>query len=172
MEKILKITALFSLILFFQCAGAGKAASGSSAGVKASDDLSQTRPSYEVTMPTDTMKTQQIVKEGPDKTVDNDVTSQVDDTIESINRESRDADYINGFTIQVYSGRSREKANELKNEVYKAVSDYTPKITFDEPNFKVFVGQFYDKIEAHELESKLKATIPTAIIVPTRIKLK
>ncbi|WP_169677701.1 SPOR domain-containing protein [Marinigracilibium pacificum] len=172
MEKILRIAVLFSLVLFFQCAGTSKATSGSGSGVKVSDDLSQTRPSYEVTMPSDTITTPHTVSVDPNKEVSNDVTAEVNSTLESITDETKKSEYINGFTVQVYSGRDREKANKMKGDVYNSVKGYTPKVIFDEPNFKVLVGEFYEKLEAHELEAQLKKSIPTAIIVPHRIKIK
>lgn len=79
--------------------------------------------------------------------------------------------YIEGLTIQLYSGNDR---NEAKNEQFKAIRyfpDGNPRLIFDQPNYKVRMGSFYTSLEAYPEFKKAQEKFPKAILVPTRIKL-
>lgn len=76
-----------------------------------------------------------------------------------------------GYTVQVYTGNSREKANEAKNMVYSILPEASPTITFDPPNYKVKVGEFTDRLEAQPTYTALKGNFPVVLIVPERFRI-
>lgn len=97
-----------------------------------------------------------------------DINEPLDEFLQKVNERNSENNAYQGYTIQVYTGSSREKANEAKNTVYDLLPDANPAITFDPPNYKVKVGEFTDRLEAQPVFSKLKGKFPVVLIVPER----
>ncbi len=79
--------------------------------------------------------------------------------------------YIDGFTIQVYGGNDRTKAKDFQIDILRNFQDAEPKMVFEQPNYKVRIGQYYSRLEAQEFFKEVKAVYPLAILIPTRIPL-
>lgn len=134
-----------------------------------SENITSLRPTFDPskTVVPDTSKTvdsQPVVKE-PEQ----DVTENLDELLAAIIKRNGDIKFIPGYTIQVYSGRSRENADMVKTEIYRQVPDARPRQDFDVPNYKVSVGHYLEKIEAQKAFTELKKHFPQAILIPTRI---
>lgn len=74
---------------------------------------------------------------------------------------------IPGYRIQVASlsgNDSRRRAFELKDKIKEAFPDVETYIVFDEPSFKVKVGDFRTKLEAFAFLSDMKTSFPGTII--------
>lgn len=80
--------------------------------------------------------------------------------------------YLPGYTIQVYSGRSRGAANRAKNLVYEVLMDEVGNVTYDQPMFRVKVGQYYTRLEAEKNFNLLRKRFRQALVLPERISLK
>lgn len=136
-----------------------------------SEDLSVYRPKFEVKESTDNEQKVETVEEikYPEPTFD--VTKQVDAVLDSIDMLKANVNFVDGFTIQVYSGTSSEEAKISKGKVYSILSDEKPVLKYEEPSFKVKVGKFYSRLEAQKTFAQLKRKFPNAIIIPERIQL-
>ncbi|MDN3596262.1 SPOR domain-containing protein [Zunongwangia endophytica] len=66
------------------------------------------------------------------------------------------------FAIQVFSGNSKAASEEIKS--YEALYDYSARIKYEEPNYKVWVGNFRNRLEADRALLILKETYPSAFI--------
>ena len=77
--------------------------------------------------------------------------------------------YIDGFTIQVYGGDNRNLAKEERLDLIRHFPDTKPMMVFEQPNYKVRVGQFYTRLEAQHLYSQVKHYFRGAILIPKRI---
>ncbi|ELR69920.1 hypothetical protein C900_04443 [Fulvivirga imtechensis AK7] len=97
------------------------------------------------------------------------VTRELNAILDSIDVLKKDVRYIDGFTIQVYSGTNSEQARITRGKIFSLIPEADPVLKFDEPNFKVKVGKFYSRIEAQKTYAKLKGEFPKAIIIPERI---
>jgi hypothetical protein len=97
------------------------------------------------------------------------IKSKLDLFLDTVSYNSRRIGYIQGFTIQVYTGNSRKVANEAKSSVYKMLPGSFPKLFYQQPNFKVKVGQFYTRYDAQKIFNHLKREFPRAIVIPERI---
>ena len=73
--------------------------------------------------------------------------------------------------MQVYSGPSRESASKARIDVFKVLMGFEPEVRYVQPNFKVKVGKFTDRLEAQWVYGQLKPEFPQAIIIPQRIRL-
>ena len=76
------------------------------------------------------------------------------------------AKYVQGYTIQVYAGGSREEAFKVKNKLYTRYPIITPEVTYHLPNYTVRLGKFLDKLEAYPVYAVVRRFVPQAIIRP------
>ena len=95
-----------------------------------------------------------------------DITYKLDSLLDSIAVNNQKQRYIQGYTIQVYTGNSRKVANNVISEVYGILPGRRPKITYDLPNYKVKVGKFYHRLEAQRDFAAIKDRYRNAILVP------
>ena len=96
------------------------------------------------------------------------INSQMDDFLYEVTSRKQEENTYQGYTVQVYTGSSREQANKAKNRVYNILPEASPKISFDAPNYKVKVGEFTDRLEAQPVYSALKDAFQVVLIVPER----
>jgi hypothetical protein len=110
-----------------------------------------------------------IEVERPDVDPQYDIKSELDSVLSTIRASRNEIEFLNGFTVQVYSGNNRDQANEIKTKVYEAFEEYDPEISYIQPNFKVKIGRFFDRLEANKVYTRVKAEFPKAIVIPERI---
>lgn len=91
------------------------------------------------------------------------------DTAAAYNRAN--INYIDGFTIQVYGGNDRARAKEYQLDIIRNFPDAKSKMVFEQPNYKVRIGQYYTRLEAQEFFTEIRTVFPKAILIPTRISL-
>lgn len=99
----------------------------------------------------------------------NDLKYEMDSVLKIIQDTRKSVTFLNGYTVLVYSGNNRESANEAKRKVNELFETYQPEITYIQPNFKVNVGKFYDRLEANRVFIDLKSQFPSALVLPERI---
>lgn len=133
------------------------------------EDLSVLRPNYEKPEAHEDTLATGAEEDYSNITPKYHVTKELNSILDSINVLKRDVRYIDGFTIQVYSGTNSEEARLTRGKVFSLIPEADPILKFDEPNFKVKVGKFYSRIEAQKTYAKLRADFPKAIIIPERI---
>lgn len=94
------------------------------------------------------------------------------DSIAKINYQiNRQGKLVDGFVIQIYSGSSREEANEVRNQMYENFSELKPKVSYHQPTFRVKAGQFTDGLEANRVFVAVKNEFPGALLIPERFKI-
>lgn len=102
-----------------------------------------------------------------------DVTSKLNTLLDTAAAYSRSTvNYIDGFTIQVYGGDDRSMAKDYRFKLIRNFPETNPRTVFEQPNYKVRVGQYYTRLEAQHLYTAVKKVFRRAIIIPTRIYLK
>lgn len=62
-----------------------------------------------------------------------------------------------GFRVQIYSGASRSEANSVQARFQNSYSDVSAYLTYDEPNYRVKVGDFRSRGEATNLMRELRS---------------
>ncbi|MEM6736560.1 MAG: SPOR domain-containing protein [Bacteroidota bacterium] len=77
--------------------------------------------------------------------------------------------YVDGYTIQVYSGANRNDANEAESKMTEFFPDLDAKVTYRQPNFRVRGGQFIDRLEANRVYNEVKREFPRALLIPERL---
>ncbi len=79
---------------------------------------------------------------------------------------------IPGYRIRIFSESGHEARNNATNaraEFYEKYPDIEAHLVYDEPNFKVYVGDFRTKSQALKVLSEIDKDYPRAFIVSTYI---
>jgi SPOR domain len=95
------------------------------------------------------------------------VNEKVDDVLDSINRFNITRKFIDGFTIQIYSGQNREEAMNVKKKAGEI--NLGALLEYNQPKFRVRVGSYYSRLEAQKDLTRLKKAFSNAILVPEKI---
>lgn len=98
------------------------------------------------------------------------ITARLDSALLLVNNYNTEKTrYIEGLTIQLYSGNDRSKAKDVQMRVYRYFPDSKPRVIFDQPNYKVRMKEFYSQLEAYPVFKEVQSKFHKAILVPTRI---
>jgi septal ring-binding cell division protein DamX len=136
------------------------------------ENLASLRPT--VTVPVDTPRKEtttqkaQLLPITPTQTVN----AKVDEVLDSINRYNLVKRFVDGYTIQIYSGQNREEAMNTKKKMSTEVTDLTANLQYQQPKFTVTVGRYYTKLEAQKDLVHIRKSFSSAILVPEKIAIR
>jgi len=160
------------MVAFSGCKTPQKSVTGSTSG-KYYEDLSAVRPKVEATATeattTNTDTPQRDVKAYVEPVYT--VNKQLDAVLDSIDRINLTRKFIDGYTIQVYSGLKREEALTVKKDLLQYLPKIEADVHYNQPNFRVKAGRYSNQLEAQKDFQAIQKYFPTAIIVPDRIPL-
>jgi hypothetical protein len=173
LNHMTKSNFLLLLICFLpfltSCATGSRVSKGKSATFK--DDVSRYRPAFDFEAGDVTGNDVKADLKRPAATPVNDVTYKLNNLLDSMQIRTSEQRLIQGYTVQVYSGNSREAANEAKSLVYKIFPESRPETTYVQPNYKVKVGKYLNRVEAQKIYARLKNDFPGAMVIPEKISL-
>ncbi len=92
------------------------------------------------------------------------ITDQLDYLLEQKKLANQQITHIQGYTIQVYVGSSREAAFKARHKLYIHYPAIQPEIQCDLPNYTVRLGNFLDQLEAYTVYTVIKKYMPQAMI--------
>lgn len=167
-----KIIPVLAIVVFaVGCKSTQTSTTSSSQDGKYSEDLSALRPKIEVQQTEAT--TSEQIKRDPKAYVEPQFTvnKKLDGVLDSIDRINLNRKFIDGYTIQVYSGQKREDALNVKKQLTISVPGITSEVQYDQPNFKVKSGKYYTRLEAQKDFEQIKKYFPSAILVPGQISM-
>ncbi len=99
------------------------------------------------------------------------IASELDSVLALIVSRNASRNGWDGFTIQVYSGLSREDAYSAREELSELGLDLKPKIEYYQPNYRVKGGSFFNRLEAFRVYQEVKRSFPQALLLPTKLSL-
>lgn len=79
----------------------------------------------------------------------------------------KDLRTVNAFIIQVYNG-PRGGAESAKSQVGSLFPDWSNSIEYEQPNYKIWVGNFRTRLEADRALMKVKKSFNNAFILQPR----
>lgn len=151
------------------CATTGKTSTAASNG-KYSEDLSVWRPKTEVAAAE--VKTTEPATGQREATPYTEpkvaINKRLDAVLDSIDRINLSRRAVDGFTIQVYSGK-REEALNTKRQLGSILPGISAEVQFTEPIFRVKAGKYYSRLDAQRDYVEIKKHFPSAIVIPDRI---
>ncbi|MDW3212109.1 MAG: SPOR domain-containing protein [Reichenbachiella sp.] len=139
------------------------------------EDLSIYRPSYTLEEESTTEETSSEEAIAPTVeyvTPTNDIKAELDTVLYRIKKSRENIQYVDGYSIQLYSGNNRDKANQVKVKTYEVLEDQRPRVSYDQPNYKVRVGEYYSRLEANTDFVTLQKHFSRAVLVPVKIKIE
>jgi len=99
------------------------------------------------------------------------INKQLDAVLDSISRIHLGQKYIEGYSIQVYSGTKRDEALDVKKKLVLSFPGIESDIQFQQPNFRVKAGKYLEQLDAQKDYMRLRHAFPNAIIIPDRINI-
>ncbi len=136
------------------------------------EDLSAHRPKFELKRDTSQKANSQNVTDRPSVKPTKNVNAKLDAVLDSIDKQNLQKKFIDGFTIQLYSGQSKEEAMNTKQKVVEELANVNPTLQYFQPKFRVSVGGYFSKLEAQKDLVRLKSFFPSAILVPEKIQVR
>ncbi len=141
----------------------------STQGGKYSEDLSIWRPKVEAVNNTTTAIAGNERKQTAYVEPKYSVNKQIDVVLDSMDRYNLSRNYIDGFTIQIYVGSKKEDALSAKKQLTTLLPDMDSEVQYLQPNFRVKVGKYFNRLEAQQDYSEVKRYFSSAIIVPDKL---
>jgi hypothetical protein len=78
---------------------------------------------------------------------------------------------IAGYRIQLFSGNERLNANNIKTKFLRLYPEQTAYLSYQQPYFKIRVGDFRSRLEAKLFYNKIKDEFSESIIIKDKINL-
>lgn len=112
-----------------------------------------------------------ITTSNPDSTIRITRDSRLDELIERQKQVNLEKQSMPGYRVQIYFGGNRPKASEVKLDFNSRFPDITAYLTYQQPNYKVRVGDFRNRYEAQKLLKQLEGKYSTTFVVSDEVKL-
>lgn len=77
---------------------------------------------------------------------------------------------VSGYKIQLFAGNKRIDALKTKVDFMKLYPEFIPDIIYQQPNYKVRLGNFRNRLEANKELQLYKIDFPNAFIIKDFIK--
>ena len=136
------------------------------------EDLSKLRPKVELQEDTKIKTDTVIEKKQESITPVKTVNTKVDAILDSLDLFNLMRKYIDGYTIQIYSGQKREEAMNAKKKMQEDVPQLIANLQYQQPKFRVTVGKYFSKLEAQKDLLTLRRKFSAAILIPEAIPIK
>lgn len=81
-------------------------------------------------------------------------------------------DFEEGYRIQIANSSNRDEVYSKKTEVYTKFTAFKAYIVYDQPYYKLRIGDFKTKMEARKYLDEIISVFPTAFLVKDEIKVK
>jgi hypothetical protein len=163
----------FSLVLFLLNASCAAQQSGNfSSGDLYHENLALVRPSYEADPADSSIKATEKIVSTENMAAAYTVNTKVDKVLDSLDKLNQLKKFVDGFTIQIYSGPNREDALSTKSKMVREMSDLEASIQYTQPKFRVIAGRYFTKLEAQKDLMSLRRIFPNAILVPEKIMIR
>ncbi len=129
------------------------------------EDLSAYRPKIEMTTAESVEDVQPVKSKGTYVPPTHTINAEMSALMDSIVHYNKSKTYPT-YTIQVYIGRSREEANQVREKIYRSMPDEKPILSWRQPSWLVTVGEYTERVDAYKTFTVLKQSFPGATLVP------
>ena len=80
-----------------------------------------------------------------------------------------DGGMISGFRVQIFTGADRKEAYNTQAKFQEQYPDVRTYIIYNDPNFKVRVGDFRTRLDAEKMQDELKKSFTGMFIIQEKI---
>lgn len=79
---------------------------------------------------------------------------------------------VKGYRVQIHFGSDRDKAKEIKVQFLQKYNNAVAYEKYEQPNFKIRVGDFRTRTEAFKFLKDISADFPSSFIVQDEVEIK
>ncbi|MFT5667087.1 MAG: hypothetical protein ACI9DK_001275 [Vicingaceae bacterium] len=72
---------------------------------------------------------------------------------------------FSGYRIQIFSSSNKWDAVQVKSDFIRSFPTIKSYLVYQTPNFKVHVGDYLDRLKAHQVLNEVKVQFPSAFLV-------
>lgn len=87
-------------------------------------------------------------------------------------QKNEQTDEMPGFRIQISSNNDRSQIYNIRTDVYAKFSDIKNYIQYDQPYYRLKIGDFKTRLEARNYLERVIQQFPSAFIVADAIKIR
>lgn len=166
------ILILAALAFLVGCKSTSATKSKTSTASVYSEDLSKLRPDLRTEEQRTNLDTSSVAYQGGDKgQLKGHIATELDSIDQMLIAQNHSERYVEGFTIQIYTGIDRQEAQDAVNRVNQLFPHLDPEMRYYQPTYKVKVGRYLNKLRAHEVLQSLKSQFPLALLIPEKIRI-
>ena len=96
---------------------------------------------------------------------------RLDELLDKQKKQNLEKQTMPGYRVQIYFGVNRPKASDVKSDFSAKYPDIASYLSYQQPNFKVRVGDFPTRLEAQKFLKQIEGKYPTTFVVPDEVKL-
>ncbi len=100
------------------------------------------------------------------------ITKRLDLILDTIAQRNWAVRYAAGYRVQVYVGNERREADAAKLLLYQNFPELSLYLTFQQPAYKLKVGDFMRRLDAERYFTSIKQLFPTARLQPDRVDVR
>lgn len=100
------------------------------------------------------------------------VNERVKALMDTVAAQNKAIKYAQGFRIMAYNGTDRKKAMDIRRAVIQRVPDQKDYLLYQQPSYRLKVGDYFNRVEAQQTLLLLRDIIPNALIVPDQINIR
>ena len=139
------------------------------------EDLSLYRPKFKSANELNTQLFEQKSVKSSNTTISDaplHVNKRLDAILDTIAMRNKSMKFTNGFRIQIYVGNDRKSADDAKIYTYQKYPEIFPYLSYQQPIYKVKIGDFLNRMDAERYYSDIKDLYPSAMILPDKVEIK
>jgi hypothetical protein len=167
MNKIIIFFLVIAVVFSTACApstgkGSARETTDAKAGKKekVAEDLSLYRPTYAIP---DAAPATRV----PSNHV-NEKVAILMDTVASVNKNIK---YAQGYRILAYNGSERQTVMNIRKSIISRMPEIKDYLTYQQPNFRLKIGDFFNRVEAQQVLNRISDIVPNAQIVQDQINI-
>ncbi|SIQ56122.1 sporulation protein [Pontibacter lucknowensis] len=167
MNRALSFLFIIALIVSSACKPSAEARTSSpdrtTTSARVVDDISVYRPTY----PADAANAPAAARVEPTNHANAKVAVLMD-SVASVNKNIR---YAQGYRILAYNGSERQTVMDLRKAIIARVPEEKDYLTYQQPNFRLKIGDYFTRMEAQQVLNQISDLIPNAHIVQEQINI-
>ncbi|GAB2550194.1 hypothetical protein GCM10027085_46450 [Spirosoma aerophilum] len=100
------------------------------------------------------------------------INRRLDMVLDTIATKNRSIRYAPGFRIQIYVGTQRKEVDAAKLLISQNFPELSPYLTFNQPTYKLKVGDFIRRMDAEWYYASIKRLVESAQLQPDKIDVR
>jgi hypothetical protein len=92
----------------------------------------------------------------------NHVTARVEQRLRDQAFTNQNVKYVSGFRVRAYLGLERDQVMNIRRQIISRYPDETDYITFKQPVYRLYVGDYVNKLDAARGLARIRQFVPRA----------